>query len=118
MLNTRRLLWMLLILGLILAISMSLWLLILYSGKVSHLPNILDRFGRLISDAQDLPLLKDLCLKVAEERESERISRLNFLLVSAGVAIGFGLVSAAIAARLLYVVKPVSELKKRANQGE
>ena len=103
--NTRRLISLILVLGVLLAAGTSVWLAILYSGSMAQKPDIVARFGRAVAEAQDLQILKTSCLMLAEAKEGERIERLYFLLVSAGAAIVVGLLSAGISARLLFVLK-------------
>ena len=68
-------------------------------------PEVLARFGRAVSEAEDLAVLKTACLMLADSNEGKRIERLNFLLVSAGAAIAFGLFSALVSLRLLFLLK-------------
>jgi hypothetical protein len=103
--SARRLVWFVLVLGVLLAISMGLWLSLLYSGSMAQLPSVLTRFGRAIAEAEDISTLKTACLMLAEVNEGERLERLQFLLVSAGAAIVSGLLSAGACLRLLSLLK-------------
>lgn len=104
MVNARRLVWVVLVMGLLLALGTGFWLAFMYSGTMAQLPNTVTRFGKAVAEAEDLQVLKTACLMLADTHEGDRLERLYFLLVTAGAAIVVGLLSAAISVRLLFML--------------
>lgn len=103
--SARSLVWLVFALSALLAISMGIWFVVLYLGSMSQLPNTLANFGKAVAQSENLAALKAACLTLAEVSETERIGRLNFVLVSTVASVAVGLLSAAVSLRVLSLLK-------------
>lgn len=92
------------------AICGVVWLGVLYVASLVQLPNIYAHLANSISEAQDIAVLKSVCLAATRLDEADRISRRNWIVVAPMLAFVLAVVVGSLSVWLLFAFRRIERL--------
>ena len=110
LLTARRICWSILVLCFVVAICGVVWLGVLYVASLVQLPNIYAHLANSISEAQDIAVLKSVCLAATRLDEADRISRRNWIVVAPMLAFVLAVVVGSLSVWLLFAFRRIERL--------
>lgn len=101
--SSLRITWVMFGLSLLFVVSSLFMLIVMYVLSLSALPGIMSSFSNSISTSQDISVIKQACLMLANLKESDRLAQIQFFSLGNWLLVTFGIVSSTLSARLLYL---------------
>lgn len=101
--SSLRITWALFGLSLLFVVSSLFMMTVMYVLSFTALPSYMSGFSNAISASQDISVIKQACLMLANVEESDRLTRIKFISMGNWLVVAFGIVCATLSARLLYL---------------
>lgn len=90
-------------LSLLFVVSSLFLLIAMYILSLSALPSIMGDLSNSIAASQDISVIKQACLMLADVDENDRLARVTFISLGNWMVVIFGIICAALTSRLLYL---------------
>lgn len=108
--TARRIGWLILVLCVLVAVGGLLWLGVLYLMSIVQLPGMYAHLSTMITEAQDISVLKPACLRLAQLDESDLTSRRNWIVLAPSLALFLAVVVGFLATLQLLALRKIDNL--------